>query len=95
MSRWLLSHDSGVWGPLAYVEPPKTRIGGVWWLLVDAVFCTCLARLALGAGYDHHKVEEKRPTVVAAAPGLSGVRVLLQNYWLQGRESKRNARSEE
>ncbi len=58
------------YGPLAYVEPPKSGFGLVAWVMPFLYLFGGLALVLVII-----TKWRKRPTVVAAAPGLSGVRV--------------------
>src|SRR5258708_38926115 len=56
------------YGPLAYVEPPKSGFGLVAWLMPILYLLGGLAFVLVGM-----KRWRKRPLAVAAAPGLSGM----------------------
>jgi len=58
------------YGPLAYVEPPKSGFGLVAWVMPILYLFGGLALVIVIITR-----WRKRPAVVAAAPGLSGVRV--------------------
>src|SRR6266436_4408126 len=58
------------YGPLAYVEPPKTGFGLVAWLMPVLYLTGGLALVVVVM-----KRWRKRPVVVAAAAGANGVRV--------------------
>jgi len=58
------------YGPLAYVEPPKTGFGLVAWLMPILYLLAGLALVVLVM-----KRWRKRPVAVAAMPGAGGVQV--------------------
>ena len=58
------------YGPLAYVEPPKTGFGLVAWVMPVFYLLAGLSVVVLIM-----KRWRKKPVAVATAPGLSGVRV--------------------
>lgn len=58
------------YGPLAYVEPPKTGFGLVAWLMPISYLLAGLALVILVM-----KRWRKRPVAVAAMPGAGGVQV--------------------
>ena len=58
------------YGPLAYVEPPKTGFGLIAWVMPVFYLLAGLSVVVLVM-----KRWRKKPVAVATAPGLSGVRV--------------------